>query len=1064
VVTSGVKQQNSDEPPKLIDAVISEIGGALFPDNPHAWLDHFSRKVKALTEEPESSDSRLWWTIHGQEIGTATDVKLAIRYLVLAIQPGLEEFRGIYISGGLGDKLTAEQVCRSLHVPKRRGAVNWMTDCVRKLEEGGSKRKVLTLFDAWMDLRGHAASEDLILGNRSVAGFPLHLPKHKDLRGAQTGYFFLSHPMPGLFYEDKKHTPIKGFLGTLQDIRERYEDALAMAVDMDMFTEFTARTGPRRVANPVPVTLGSATESLVDLSADDPAGYVATVLLHAGSGHPQFAINEGAFARELWSNAALLSFFPHDWQVLTSSMEAYSRDFKGKGDCISPFWDPQEHSEDEEQRWDSVRSYYPADVIVPLVSVPKSSPNRIDTCLHKRFNIFRKLYSSIHDPHRDRGPQADLVIPLGCGPNDINEPSRIAGFIRVNCDALPRHKTIQYQQLYRLVTDLHAERLNNSLGRLLLLADSDLRWIHGRKNAGLFKQAYDAVRQLADWSAKCLAARGVLATGGDKTSEPTSAPFSEALLQNVMANVWMRISKEGKSDVDETRRSVLLRESFRSIHEFASLLSAETGVPFTLVTFWLQVWTPTIDSISGDSDEFVALTMSDPGLLDVLQHLVLIRKPGGIDLCNPRKREFNSGEGLLDLGYPHLAAGLDSLRVDLTSHDTMRISWNTPTTDSSVSLRWTTPPDSTSPARQIPAALAVVDGAVSDRISRNIAESGLIRIARNYTSLADSLSLEDTVSCVHGGSPEAIRRLQELFTDKSPELACPWTVLPLKRSDNSPAISAHLCVLAPHGVSDGGRPIMRAARNLSLSEAIAKYRALRIAAERKFARDQAALDHQFIGPAGQLVPALMTVKALLGRTGRPTESSEVRLETAKRNAHDAENKLELVLEKLAKMQLLARDSIYFSNGQCIPTSINGDDFSQHVAATIGTHDDPFESLIENTVTPAAFAGATATYDPRIFRHGLGNLVRNAVKHRYPTSDIRVSAECRGATCYLRVANRVANAESAMNDIESARSGIGDQHGVNESYRSFEELLYLKLRYVVQDEILTAEVAIPLSGK
>jgi hypothetical protein len=95
-------QEHSDEPAKLIHAVISEIGGALFPDNPHAWLEHFSKKVKALSEEPETSDRRLWWTIHGQEIGSATDVKSAIRYLVLAIQPGLDEFRESISEVGLG--------------------------------------------------------------------------------------------------------------------------------------------------------------------------------------------------------------------------------------------------------------------------------------------------------------------------------------------------------------------------------------------------------------------------------------------------------------------------------------------------------------------------------------------------------------------------------------------------------------------------------------------------------------------------------------------------------------------------------------------------------------------------------------------------------------------------------------------------------------------------------------------------------------------------------------------------------------------------------------------------
>lgn len=1064
MATSGVKQKSPDKPAKLIRAVISEVKRALFPDVPHKWLDHFSRNLKALTEEPETSDRRLWWTLHGQEIGSATDVESAIRYLVLGMQPGLEEFRGIYIYGGLGPEETAKRVCRSLRVPKQRGAVNWMTDCIRGLEEiaqkeGRERREVLALFDAWMDLRGHAASEDLILGNRSVAGFPLYLPGHETL----AGYFFISHPMPGLFYEEENENqiPIESFTETLRGLRERYEEPLAMAVDLDLFTEFTFRPRPDGSARSLPGTIRPTAEPLIDLSADDPSGYVATVFLPTGSSLPESAINEGAFSRQLWSYASLLSFLPDDWQVLTASMEAYSRNFEKSPGCFMPFWDPQEQSENEEQRWRSVDMYYPKNQDLSFVPEVKESPNVINSPLHQRFETFRSLYSSSHDPRRLRYPQADLVIPLGCRSLGMKEPPRIAGFIRLNCDSSKGDAT-QYQEMYRLIADQHVQAINDSLGRLLVLADSDLRRIHERQNASLFKQAYDTVRQLADWSAKCLAARGTLIAEKNSKNEPTAAPFSESLLQRAMRNVWKRLEQEGcEILVNEADRSDLLKDSIKAIHKLATALSGVTEIPLTLVTFWLRVWTPTVRSLPENSNEFVDLIMRDPGLMDVLQHLVLIKEPVDKEFCKPTMREVVHGRSVIDLGYPHHAQ-LTSLHVQSKPPDSTSISWTTANTHS-ISLKWNTPQGFAAPARLIPAALAIMDGRVSDRIARSIAESGLIKVPRNYSKPTDCLSLEETMTLVEGGTPRWIRSLQDLFFHPNSETSGPWTVLPLRAFENDPATAAHLCVLAPD--ADHGRPIVMAARNLSISEAIGKYRALRIAAARKFIRDQASIDHHLIGPAEQLVPALMTVKAVLGRTGRPTESPEVRFETARRNAHDAEQKLTLLGDKVAKMELLARDSIYFSNGRCTPNLMTGDDFFQHVSEVIGTHDDPFKPFIENTVKPTAFAKASAIYDFRVFRHALGNLVRNAVKHRSPpTSTVVVSAERRGDDCHLQIANHVTDAESVMKNIESARHGMGSEHGVNESYRSLEELLKLKLRYIIHGDILTAEVLIPLFWK
>jgi hypothetical protein len=905
-----------------------------------------------------------------------------------------------------------------------------MTDFLLKFpksSDGDSERPetVVTLFDAWMDLRGHAASEDLILGNRSVAGFPLYLPG----RNILTGYFFVSHPMPGLFYDagGSKPRPNKKFLAVMEDVRDRYMTSLAIAVDSDIFTEFAELLRPYRILSHASGRGGMLPEALVDLSSDDPSGYMAAVLIPPAGQAPECSINEGAFARQLWSYAGLLSFFPENWQGLTDRMARFARHFERNGTGASLIWDSQEHTQTVDSGCESVTAYYPAGVRGPNVQMSPQIENWVTTEIHRRIDQCLSLYSSSPGFRRGPCPQADLVMPLtfdGVEGEAGTAVATIAGFIRFNCDSGQGDPASQ-RRLYSIV-DQHAEKLNGSLGQLLALADSDLRNLYNRQDAGLFKQVFDAARQLTDWSAKCLAAGGQLnraqSDGVGNSGDSDGTPMYQ-ILKGALKNVWARMmSTDLIEQNDVTHRCQVLDKAFEAVTRCGKALASDLQVPLTMVTFWLRVWTPVIRSIEGSHEPFVELVMKDPGLLDVLQHLTITSDSpaiGEVDLCRTSNREVQRASGtqhrgMMDLGYPSHDAQLKTLCVKRENRNTLRITWTIPDKpDGKIQLTWEA--DTKQQARLLPASIAIVGGRLSERVARNIAAAGAVHVASEVSELLEGQAA-GTILFVEQrdgmrSAPEFLLQLEDAFTDAVPDGKGHWTVLPLKRADRDPKGAAHLCILAPCEGGDRNRPIVAAARNLSLSRALARYRVQMMERERGYTMHRGTIAHGFRGAAGPIANDLLQLK---GKAAQTDISSAELIETIDRlhTKVDAHGKL-------------AEDALRFSRTfsetpvtEILTGKILLDDVDRVLAAFESPFRPPIKALSQLSSRDEERG---IRYNRFLFRHALARLLENAVKQRF-------EVESQGEPAHLSLSVEQ-NVGSGLIQVAVRNSALDPRKGV-----------------------------------
>jgi hypothetical protein len=642
-------------------------------------------------------------------------VTLGLQYVVLQYLPGLREFRGSFLQSNMLPTETVEAVCRSLRVPLNYGAVSWMSSLLltKKLPDP----IVVTLHDAALDLRGRVAAEDLVLGNRSVSGFVVGDAVNKSI----SGYFFISHPVPGLFVGEAGTR--SSFEVALGEIYREYATDLARAIEADLLSTFGSEL-LRRSSEWNQEKVGAS--PIMSLSSESPTGFLAAlrarpyrnpVTSRESAWALDCQVNEGPFINSIWERLQLTCSFFGEWaDRVPRHMQLFAellRPGLERGDTAGPrlAWVPQYRggSPEEVAAFKHLHSYFPDGILDDLnrwmsskgqegwiawhqqaMEEARKSSQHLDTPLHAHLNAALSVYS---------GPEPgymDLVVPiLGTIDGEIEEV-KVVGFIRFNCDPGPKGKgerfpsaeseLEKFRQLYRIIK-LRLPDLDQSVGVLLAWIDAlrrrllqELKSPEGSKTSPIqtYKQATDAARVLTDWVVRYISY--IFSNTDHPPFEIVSYVFRHLFELNAKQS-----SLQGLQEVLEG-----IPSQFERLRD--DLSSSSVSLPeIPVVTFWLQTTQPAIEIIDppgeGTFKDLAELLELDPSLPQLLSYLSYVQAcyglqipdTTGLDLLQRQRIVCDQGgnearfvisgdylekfELVFDLGYPPQREGLGHLRV-----------------------------------------------------------------------------------------------------------------------------------------------------------------------------------------------------------------------------------------------------------------------------------------------------------------------------------------------------------------------------------------------------------------
>jgi hypothetical protein len=824
-------------------------------------------------------------------------VVLGLQYVVLEYLPGLLEFRGSYSQSNLLPEKTLVAVRNSVRVPYRRGAVNWMT----ALQQGKSI-KVVTLDDAAFDLRGRVAAEDLVSGNRSVCGFAVQDPVNASI----VGYFFVSHPVPGLFGRGKDSLEKR-----LGQLRDELEDDLSAAIQADLIGDFARHTlhQSRRWDQRWRPELGAP--PVMSLASDSPTGFLAALRTRrvkdpvsraGGNSNLDCQINEGPLiTNSIWPQLQLTCAFFDDWaDPIARHMQSFAELLEARvrhgGDGAGPrmAWIPQ-HRESVStgaQASEKVAEYYPFGVLSDLdrwsvgtlgnwlnwhehkVRTEDDQPE-IKTSIHRRLAAALSIYSGRESSY------ADLVVPiLG---HAAGEPHpRVVAFLRFNCapgvaPGSGKHSAVsddraRFRQLYHIV-QRYLAALDRSVGALLAATDRKLRSLLSASDTEppirIFKQATDAARVLADWIVAYLASMLSEAAEGQPDFTIVRYVYGHLLesdlpsLERVLADVQAVVRDLGE--------------------ELKSEASAVPEVP--VITFWLQTSQPAIKIIRSDqspeegSQSLADLLIEDPGLPQLLFYLsytLAWRKQALEEALDLRKRLRIGVEGLdgalhvlmeedpvrevshvLDLGVAPTRDKFTQLVISnaTTVGDNERLSlrWQkvhqNAVREIELEWHWARSPEEAR-FHPFPAAVRPVPLKVSRRVGAVIAEDALVQVSEHLTGESDHpISIEAAFDEVAQPFRDKIKALEDAMLGPSddPQPRACWQPIRVTAEE-------HLLMLAPREESIS--PLVEVVRNLALSYERGAHLAWVLGAEHyereALTAQLAAVAHGYAGPLANL--------------------------------------------------------------------------------------------------------------------------------------------------------------------------------------------------------------------
>jgi len=971
-------------------------------------------------------------------------VALGLQYVVFRYLPGPREFRGAVVHSNLLAAHTASGVRHSFRIPHNRGAANWMSAYLLD-PRYKQDRKVVALADAAIDLRGRVASEDLVCGNRSVVGFvitqqPIAETPEQHSGAAIVGYFFVSHPVPGLFSPvspDKGHVNIEAEIAT---IRERHEAVLASVIQSDLLVEFGQYAATERSLE---WTAERGAPPMTSLSSTSPTGFLAAIrsrpsaTTHETPGAPtavDIQINEWPYLTALWGALHVMSLLFDDWaEGAARHMDAFARlattRVGGHGPCAA--WVPQYRMFGEAApTFPDVGDYYPPEVSRALDTCTQpmtwcewhrnaaiASGVPIETPFLRRVESALKIYS---------GPQrsyTDLVIPVRAGDGDT---AAVAGFIRINCTPLEARPRISeapmFQALYQVIHRFTGS-LDASLGIVWKQSDEELRAVPRRAPLPIrrYKEMSDALGLLADWVARALA------TAFAGTSD--IPPF------HIVRDAYAHIGPFGEPVVD----AQLLRKTQVAVSALAEAVSLERqNLPeVPVVTCWLMRTTPEMhllpDAASGTPPHraLADLFARDPGLPEVLTYLSCYhawpQRPWDllpIDLLSSRLPIDVNGD-VIEVGVPPLDTGLTSLTVCAVpaegDRQGLRLDWSLPDgTLETATLLWTWGTNPGAIGHPFPGALQPVPWKVSRRVGALVASQTLVSVSP---------------PCVTEGGPvgpQPLRRVASLNEEGARKIGLleeamgtdvGWLRLLVDNSRNQWI----LVLVSRHPTG----PVVDAVRSTALSYERAAQLAWMLGEDhyqaRTMARERAAVSHAFTGPLAAFLRTIGHANLVWG--GQAVLKRQDVLQT-----------MQDLIQQGAAIVALGRDAIQYAvkTGPS-PARVTGEDLNTAVQQVLQA----FRSGWTPWISYEAGAGRSlrsfsGSLVMALFRHGVAKLLANAVSAAWEVPDklVSVTLTCERSLARLRIANTGVAIDgtrlSAM--IAALRQGVLTQEGDDERLR------------------------------
>jgi len=945
-----------------------------------------------------------------------------LQYVVLHYNANLREFRGAYLRSNVLSTGKLDAVKSSLRVPHRRGAVSWMSSL---LSEGA---EVVTLHDAGLDLRGRVAAEDLVFGNHSVCGFPLR----DEVARSLGGFFFVSHPVQGLFTEP-------GVSGIMVEIRHAFERELARAVEADLIVEFGAETLQRSEEwNDQAYLKSLGTAPIMSLADTSPTGFLAGLRItrarnaverEAEESVLDCHISEMPFINAVWWHLQLTSTFHEQWSdQLPRHLHEFSklldlRLVKVNASIPRLAWIPQYRlvrpGSDTDPGVDLTHRYYPPELVeqldkwtadkgvswlawhVRVMRMFAEDADRPQTRFHHRIDAALAVYA---------GPNhADLVIPIFGGHDGSAE--RVVGFFRINCDPAPVVRPaafvkasdpfIGFRQLYALV-QASVRDLDLGFGRLLSWTDDALHHVPSEvQSIRLFKQLVDAARSVSDWAVLYLADALTGKTHNDRASF------------EIVDLIYSHLSTSLNSDLKSALGDTLA--AFQKLGDGLQNLSAQNRLPdIPVITLWLQSSRPVVDIVQPTDikqtnqmlEDLSQLLERDPGLPQLLSYLSFAFSNDGagmkleealdlrkrLRICqvlgetSPRVMSDEEGSPLgaeivLDLGVPPSDDDITALAVTKIHNEEgatwLDLMWRIKDSkDKYCTLQWNWRRVDHHP---FPAAVQPIPWKVSRRVGAVISQNARVILSEELTGkrAGEMISIESAF--VH--PPEILKENLHLLETslgvaEAQGKAC-WKVVAIAEQE-------YLLMLV------GGEPatsVVTAFQNVALAYERGAHLAW-IRGEEHYERETlaeqlAAVNHGYTGPVGSLRHELTMTKARWG--AERALSPEAVLDA-----------MRAFIEQASAIIRLGEAAIDFAkmteHQQPQWISVTGVDLSEYIAQVVRAYQ-PLDgrSISLEQADHWRLLRNTVKIDYHLFIHGFSKLVDNAVKvARQHESDQSVS--------------------------------------------------------------------------
>jgi len=978
------------------------------------WLDTRQAFIRSKAEAVKWLISQLSNGHALRDEDLQTFVVLGLQTVLWTYLPATHEFRACLVRSNLLPRPVLETLRQSFRVPYKRGALNWMTDFfIQSAKSSGQEPSPVVLHDAALDLRGRVAAEDLILGDRSVIGFPIfssgpeEIPDLEMIDAYLVGYLFFGYPVPGLFDSFSPDEP--SLVKAVADVRRELVKDLAHALDVQLVEDFaiSIREGPAHGPQ------GPRRRPLIALASHDPAGSLAYVLLEGEGSNTKCSscdINETAFMERIWDLYHLAEVFPSGWaDPVVRHMQSYADLLEG--DALKPAsaplaWLPRQQSEDV-KALEEVEKYYPDGILSALNSlIPPSSRTGqswfdwhlksylkgasevADNVIHRDLEAALSLYRSRGGSHDS--PHADLVVPITCM---ANHRVRVVGFLRFSCDSkfTPFGETIwklddrihRFRTLFQVVQQKKSE-LDGSLGKLFGLLSEQLKQSACGTPASadvpaVQKEAFEALRLLC---------------------ERITLHCTSALSDGSVPKLDLGIVREAFAHLpfSSTEYNELLENTEQKARALGDAL-AQQRAQFPLVTavsLWPRVWQPVINVVSPESASkpLAELFTRDPGLPQLLTHLVstpawreaatferddwwslsqrrhLVFDPESDRPWYPLERvgERPASEStvgskepkptgiVFDFGLPARTSNLDSLNVQGTGYK-MALSWKygCHQTEHEAQLEW----DLGSEPFLLGGA-SFVPGAVSLRVEAGLGLPAPMSVREDAVKACRPEPLENLLE-----GPQALRdRMKVLEKTLGEPSRMHWHPADLQAGE------ARLLVLFDCSIQ---RTVVNSFRNLALASAAGEYRGRVL--ERKIAdlaayqRQRASIDHGYGTAVKKVKDSLPTIVHLV--------------RTQKITYQQLEQFLVDLQEQLDAIEELAQAAIYYARNLFNPSAAKqctGTQVQQNVERVLRA----FRSSSDKLVKPVEILNTTqlgsvqVSLVKELFIHGFARLVENAL--------------------------------------------------------------------------------------